>query len=153
MKLHNAPSRTMRWLLIFGLITRAKCLVLPLATRKYSSQARSSSALFVARPQKQTSQTPIADGVSGKKSGYSTGKRYSQYLYKRKSPFPRFKLFRRNKEEDQSSVADDSDGYDDMMNKKRSMLRRAIKAPFRVIKRLLDPPGEPGTYVRSVCVD
>jgi hypothetical protein len=149
MRVHNAPSRTMRWLLLFGLITHATCLVSPLATRKYSSHFLSSSALFVARPQKQTSQTPINDDVNGKRSGYSTGKRYSQYLDKRNGPFPRFRLFRRTKEEDQSTVADDSDGYDDMMNKKRGILRRAIKAPFRVMKRIFDPPGEPGTYVRE----
>ena len=95
------------------------------------------ATLFAVQPEKNK---PETIGFSG----YTTDRDYSQYLSETSS-FRRFKLFRRQREDEPGD--EDEDGYAQMMTKKRSILRKAIKFPFRLIKRIVDPPGEPGTLI------
>lgn len=122
--------RSVSSILFFGFITNSASFT----SHTISKPVASSLALFVVKPEKQIQQQAQTIGVSG----YTTDKRYSQFLSK--GPLQRF-----NGQED--TREEDEDGYADMMTKKRSIFRKAIRLPFRILKRTLDPPGEPGTLI------
>ena len=122
--------RSVHSILIFGLIANTASL----SPHTNSKTVASSSALFVVKPEKRIQQQVQTIGISG----YTTDKKYSQFLSN--GPLQRF-----NGQED--TREEDEDGYADMMTKKRSIFRKAIRIPFRILKRTLDPPGEPGTLI------
>ena len=127
---YSLAMRSVHSILIFGLIANTASL----SPHTNSKTVASSSALFVVKPEKRIQQQVQTIGISG----YTTDKKYSQFLSN--GPLQRF-----NGQED--TREEDEDGYADMMTKKRSIFRKAIRIPFRILKRTLDPPGEPGTLI------
>jgi Histidine phosphatase superfamily (branch 1) len=81
-----------------------------------------------------------------KRSGYATELGYDQFLRKRLLE----RIEKRLLEREQRRKDNMEDGYQDMMvenSKQRSLLRRVVKFPFSVAKKLLRKPIEPGTLI------
>lgn len=73
------------------------------------------------------------------RSGYTT-EGYSQFLQKR--------FAERMMERAERIKEDQEDGWGDLFDKRRSFLRKLVKFPFRIAKRvLLEKPREPGTLI------
>ena len=76
------------------------------------------------------------------RSGYTTDLGYNQFLRKRLLPVERLKEQREQRRKDSME-----DGYEDMFEKRRTPLRRILKMPHLLYKRMTRTPVDPGTLI------